>query len=101
MTQNLPRFCGGLVGYFGYDIVRYIEKKLAHTPHLTNLPDQLGTPDIALLVSEELAIVDNLSGKLYLVVYAQSGVPDAFERARARARRAAEKAARAGADSAG
>ncbi len=77
---KLPRFCGGLVGYFGYDTVRYVEKKLAHTQK----PDQLGTPDIALLVSEELAIVDNLSGKLYLVVFAQPGTPDAFNRARAR-----------------
>ncbi len=79
-AAKLPRFCGGLVGYFGYDIVRYVEKKLAHTQKR----DELGTPDIMLLVSEELAIVDNLSGKLYLVVYAQAGAPDAFERARAR-----------------
>ncbi len=77
---KLPRFCGGLVGYFGYDTVRYVEKKLAHSQK----PDQLGTPDIALLVSEEIAIVDNLSGKLYLVVYAEPGTPDALARARAR-----------------
>ena len=77
---TLPRFCGGLVGYFGYDTVRYVEKKLAHTQK----PDQLGTPDIALLVSEEIAIVDNLSGKLYLVVYAQPGTPDAYQNASAR-----------------
>jgi anthranilate synthase component 1 len=47
-------------------------------------PDQLGTPDILLLLSEEIAIVDNLSGKLSLVVYAQPGQPDAYSRARAR-----------------
>ena len=79
-TAKLPRFCGGLVGYFGYDTVRYIEKKLAHKQK----PDQLGTPDIALLVSEEIAIVDNLSGKLFLVVYAQPGEPDAYNNTRAR-----------------
>ena len=79
-AAKLPRFCGGLVGYFGYDTVRYVEKKLAHTQK----PDQLGTPDIALLLSEEIAIVDNLSGKLSLVVYAQPGAPDAFCSARAR-----------------
>jgi anthranilate synthase component 1 len=79
-AEKLPRFCGGLVGYFGYDTVRYVEKKLAHTQK----PDQLGTPDIALLVSEEIAIVDNLSGKLFLVVYAEPGIPDALNRARAR-----------------
>ncbi len=79
-ASKLPRFCGGLVGYFGYDTVRYIEKKLAHTQK----PDQLGTPDIALLLSEEIAIVDNLSGKLFLVVYAQPGAPDAHKNASVR-----------------
>src|SRR6266404_206637 len=62
---DLPRFCGGLVGYFGYDTIRYIEKKLG----ASTKPDPLGVPDIMLLVSEQLAVVDNLSGKLYLVVY--------------------------------
>ena len=80
VAAKLPRFCGGLVGYFGYDTVRYVEKKLAHVQK----PDQLGTPDIALLVSEEIAIVDNLSGKLYLVVYAKPAEQDAFEKARTR-----------------
>jgi len=59
---GLPRFCGGLVGYFGYDTVRYIERRLAAAAK----PDSLGTPDILLLVSEEIAIVDNLTGKLTL-----------------------------------
>ena len=77
---RLPRFCGGLVGYFGYDTVRYIEKRLARS----DKPDELGTPDILLLVSEEIAIVDNLSGKLSLVVYAEPGKPGAYAAARAR-----------------
>ena len=77
---RLPRFCGGLVGYFGYDTVRYIEKRLAKS----NKRDELGTPDILLLVSEEIAIVDNLSGKLSLVVYAEPGKPGAYAAARAR-----------------
>ena len=77
---RLPRFCGGLVGYFGYDTVRYIEKRLTGA----SKPDPLGTPDILLLVSEEIAIVDNLSGKLSLVVYAEPGVPGAYQRAQAR-----------------
>lgn len=59
------RFCGGLAGYFSYDTVRYIEHRLkGHAK-----PDTLNTPDILLLLSEELAVVDNLSGKLYLIVY--------------------------------
>jgi len=77
---GLPRFCGGLVGYFGYDTVRYIERRLA----ATRKEDELDTPDILLLVSEEIAIVDNLSGKLTLVVYAEPGRPGAFQAAQAR-----------------
>jgi len=79
---GLPRFCGGLVGYFGYDTIRYIEKKLA----ATKKPDPLGVPDIMLLVSEQLAVVDNLSGKIYLVVYADPRQPGAYARGRARLR---------------
>ena len=77
---GLPRFCGGLVGVFGYDTVRYIEPKLANS----NKPDPLGVPDILLLLSEEIAIVDNLSGKLTLVVYAEPGFPGAWRHAQAR-----------------
>jgi len=68
---GLPRFCGGLVGYFAYDTVRYIEHKLASHAR----PDTLNVPDILLLLSEELVVVDNLSGKLYLIIYAD---PDAM-----------------------
>ncbi|MDH5536235.1 MAG: anthranilate synthase component I [Betaproteobacteria bacterium] len=79
---RLPRFCGGLVGYFGYDTVRYVEKRLGHHQK----PDELDTPDILLLVSEEIAIVDNLSGKLTLLVYAEPGQAGAYRRAQARLR---------------
>jgi anthranilate synthase component 1 len=79
-VEGLPRFCGGLVGYFGYDTVRYIEKRLA----AARKPDEIGVPDIQLLVSEEIAIVDNLSGKLMLVVHAETGSPDAYRLARTR-----------------
>lgn len=75
-----PRFTGGLAGYFGYDTIRYIEKKLARTVK----PDVLGTPDILLLLSEEVAVVDNLSGKIYLVVYADPAQPGAYTRGQAR-----------------
>jgi anthranilate synthase component 1 len=69
------RFAGGLAGYFGYDTVRYVERRLAHS----DKPDPLGLPEIRLLLSEELAVVDNLSGKLHLVVYADPSAPDAYE----------------------
>ena len=82
LRPGLPRFCGGLAGYFGYDAVRYIEKKLEKTCP----PDTLGTPDILLLQCEELAVIDNLSGKLYLMVYADPGVPEAYSKAKKRLR---------------
>ncbi len=82
LRPGLPRFCGGLAGYFGYDAVRYVEKKLeASCP-----PDTLGCPDILLLQCEELAVIDNLSGKLYLIVYADPGQPEAYSAAKKRLR---------------
>ncbi|TMH87861.1 MAG: anthranilate synthase component I [Betaproteobacteria bacterium] len=80
---GLPRFCGGLVGYFGYDTVRWIEPRLAGG---WLKPDALGCPDMLLLVSEELAVIDNLSGKLYLVVYANPAKPRAWHDAQVRLR---------------
>ncbi len=82
LRPGLPRFCGGLAGYFGYDAVRYIEKKL----ETTCPPDTLGTPDILLLQCEELAVIDNLSGKLYLIVYADPAQPEAYASAKKRLR---------------
>ncbi|HEY8118979.1 MAG TPA: anthranilate synthase component I [Methylophilaceae bacterium] len=78
--KGLPRFTGGLAGYFGYETVRYIERKLAHTTK----PDALGVPDVLLMVSEQLAVVDNLSGKLYFIVYADPAQPNAYTNARGR-----------------
>jgi anthranilate synthase component 1 len=80
ILPGMPRFCGGLAGYFGYDTVRHIEKRLADTAP----KDDLGLPDIQLLVTEELAVIDNLSGKLYLIVYADPTQAEAFPRARRR-----------------
>ncbi len=80
---GLPRFCGGLVGVFGYDTVRFVEPKLAQT-HKPEAAGLEGVPDILLLLSEEIAIVDNLSGKLTLVVYAEPGFPGAWKQAQAR-----------------
>ncbi len=62
---DMPRFAGGLVGYFGYDTVRYIESKLARRPN----PDQMGTPDILLMLSEEVVVFDNLRGRIYIIVH--------------------------------
>ncbi|MBL0206674.1 MAG: anthranilate synthase component I [Propionivibrio sp.] len=85
-SAGLPRFCGGLVGCFGYDTVRYIETRLTRTRKSGEVADELGTPDIVLLLSEEIAVVDNLSGKLTLVVFAEPGVPGAYHKAQVRLR---------------
>jgi anthranilate synthase component 1 len=82
LPPGLPRFCGGLAGYFGYDTVRYIEKKLADT----RLPGGIGTPEILLLQTEELAVIDNLSGRLYLIVYADPAQAGAYAQAAQRLR---------------
>ncbi len=77
---SLPRFPGGLCGYFGYDTVRYIEKRLAATVKL----DVLATPDILLMLTDELAVVDNLSGRLTLIVYADPMEDEAYAQAQLR-----------------
>ncbi len=75
-----PRFNGGLVGYFGYDTVRYIEPKLGPCPN----PDEMGTPDILLMVSDEVVVFDTLSGKLHIIVHADPAQPNALVQARQR-----------------
>ena len=66
--SNLPKFNGGLVGYFSYDCVRYIERKLIDSEP----PDTLGTPDALFMLSEEVAVFDNLKNKLHLIVLVDS-----------------------------
>ncbi len=78
--EGLPRVTGGLVGYFGYDTIRYIEKKLAECPN----PDTMGTPDILLMVSDEVVVFDNLSGRLYLIVHVDPSSGGTLEKAEAR-----------------
>ncbi|MGB7388457.1 MAG: anthranilate synthase component I, partial [Pseudomonas neustonica] len=77
---GLHRFNGGLVGYFGYDCVRYVEPRLANSVN----PDTLGTPDILLMVSDEVVVFDNLAGKLHAIVLADPEQADAFAHANAR-----------------
>ena len=77
---DLPRFTGGLVGYFGYDTVRYVEKRLAGV----DKPDPIGTPDIFFMVSDEVMVFDNVKGALFLVVHADPAQPDALAAAERR-----------------
>ncbi|MGY8850827.1 MAG: anthranilate synthase component I [Pseudomonadales bacterium] len=77
---DLPRFTGGLVGYFGYDTVRFVESRLADSAPA----DELGTPDILLMASDEVAVFDNLSGTIMLVVHVDAKEVGALEKAEAR-----------------
>lgn len=79
-VPGLPRFDGGLVGYFGYDCVRYVEKRLATCPN----PDPLGNPDILLMVSDAVVVFDNLAGKIHAIVLADPSEENAYERGQAR-----------------
>jgi anthranilate synthase component 1 len=79
-VPGLPRFPGGLCGYFGYDTIRYVEKKLASA----HKPDEINTPDILLMLTDELVVVDSLSGKLTLIVYADPMEDQAYLKAHAR-----------------
>lgn len=80
---GLPRFTGGLVGYFGYETIYHFEH-FAHRFQQAAKPDSIGTPDILLMLSQELAVVDNLSGKIYLIVYADPAAPNSYQAARNR-----------------
>ncbi len=79
-STDLPRFSGGLVGYFGYDTVRYVEPRLRGAAK----PDPLGRPDILLMVSDEVLVFDNLSGRLYCIVHVDPTGPGALEQAEVR-----------------
>ncbi|MCB1666801.1 MAG: anthranilate synthase component I [Porticoccaceae bacterium] len=80
VLPDLPRFTGGLVGYFGYDTVRYVEPRLKKSVP----PDELGNPDILLMASDEVVVFDNLLGKLIFVVHEDAHDNQAWERAQQR-----------------
>ncbi len=80
LRPGLPRFCGGLAGYFGYDAVRFMEPRLSQLAK----PGGLDTPDILLLQTEEVAVIDNLSGRLYLIVYADPHQSESYFKAKRR-----------------
>jgi anthranilate synthase component 1 len=73
-AECLPKFHGGLVGYFGYDTIRYIEPKLAACPN----PDKHETPDILLMLSDKLVVFDNLSSRMFLIVHVEPSAKDAW-----------------------
>jgi len=92
-VAGLPRFTGGLAGYFGYDTIRYIEKRLApeFNKKRQHKEDVLHTPDILLMLTEELAVFDNLAGKLYLITHADPMQQDAYAQGHLRLQALAEQ----------
>jgi anthranilate synthase component 1 len=84
LRPGMPRFAGGLAGYFGYDIVRHIEPKLgpADKPYPAGMGQ--GPPDLLLIHVDELVIVDNVAGRTYLLVYADPSKPEAYNKAQQR-----------------
>ncbi len=71
---ELPRFAGGLAGYFGYETIQYIEARLKHK----KTKDAIGVPDILLMLSDELIVVDNVAKKIFIVSYADPSIKDAY-----------------------
>ncbi len=91
MRPGMPRFAGGLAGYFGYDAVRHIEPRLGPATKPFPAGQDEGTPDIMLLQIDELVIVDNLAGRTYLLVYADPAQPESYARAKRRLKELREK----------
>ena len=85
--DGMPRFNGGLVGYFGYETIRYIEPRLLNNNDKNDKDDPIGSPDVLLMVSDEVVVFDNLGGKLFIIVHADPIIADAFSMANQRLRR--------------
>ncbi|MDJ0654954.1 MAG: anthranilate synthase component I [Xanthomonadales bacterium] len=80
LLPELPSFCGGLVGYFGYECISYMEPRLADS----NNEDQLGVPDFCMMLCDEVAVFDNQLGLLYLIVCVDPTESGAWHRANRR-----------------
>src|SRR3546814_11333161 len=96
-VDGLPGFTGGLVGWFGFESIQYVEPRFGDG----HARDELGTPDILLMLSEEVAVFDTLKGRLYLVVHADPGEPPAMARARRRLDEPRAEARRVGTEGVG
>ena len=85
-VENLPHFQGGLVGYFGFDCVRFIEPKIKPTKQ----DDKINTPDIKLIISKEILIFDKLEEKIHIIIYAENTLED-FKKKNNRIKEVAEQ----------
>src|SRR5690625_6379011 len=91
LRPGMPRFAGGLAGYFGYETIRHIEPTLAAGRKTNDQHSSQNTPDIMLMQVDELAIVDNLAGRTYLIVYADPAQPESYSKAQRRLRQLRER----------
>lgn len=87
VIEGLPRFTGGLVGYFAYDTVRLFEKKLATTIQ----PDPLDVPDIQLMLSQEVVVFDNLKESVFIITHIDPNQANAYEQGQTRLQQLAQK----------
>jgi anthranilate synthase component 1 len=85
--EDLPIYTGGLVGYFGYDTIRYVEAKI----HESTPPDKLGTPDILLMISNDIIVFDNVLGRIHLITHADPAIEGAWDQAQDRLNEMVEK----------
>jgi anthranilate synthase component 1 len=74
---GMPNYTGGLVGYFGYDTVRYVEPKIKDSAP----KDELGSADIVLMVSDDVIVFDNVKGRMHLVTHVSDLGPDQMNQA--------------------
>lgn len=77
LIPELPQFTGGLVGYFGYDTVRYIEPRLNNAPEA----DPVGLPDLWMMLSKTVIVFDNLKDTMFLITHADATQTNSFEQA--------------------
>lgn len=78
-VDGLPRFSGGLVGYFGYETIHYIEPKVAEKSTDTAKDDPINSPDILLMVSEDVLVFDNVNHQLMIVTHVNPAQEDAYQ----------------------
>jgi len=79
-VDGLPRFSGGLVGYFGYETIHYIEPKVAQNSAKKAKNDPINSPDVLLMISEDVLVFDNVSNQLMIVTHVNPADDNAHER---------------------
>lgn len=76
VMEEMPNLTGGLIGYFGYDMIRYTEKTLKDVPK-----DDLEMPDCHLCMYDQLIAYDHLSNKVIIIqnIHREDSVEEVYE----------------------